>query len=94
MPTGSDPPWAGANNIDKECKMKSFLFANVPLSVVHFICFLIFKGFLGQPGNAVANALGAASEGIVWWLIMVLNSLVWGAVLSLFVFPFIRKIIK
>ena len=23
--------------------MKSFLFANVPLSVVHFICFLVFK---------------------------------------------------
>ena len=32
--------------------------------------------------------------GILWWVIMVLNSLVWGAVLSLFVFPFIRKIIK
>jgi len=25
---------------------------------------------------------------------MVLNSLVWGAVLSLFVFPFIRKVLK
>ena len=75
--------------------MKSFLFANVPLSAVRFILFLIFKGsFLGQPGYAVANALGAASGGVIWWLIMVVNSLVWGAVLSLFVFPLIRKILK
>ena len=74
--------------------MKSFLFANVPLSVVHFILFVIFGGFLGQPGYAVAGALGAASGGIIWWALMVVNSLVWGAVLSLFVFPFIRKILK
>jgi hypothetical protein len=75
--------------------MKSFLFANVPLSVVHFVLFLIFKGsFLGQPGYTVANAVGAAGEGILWWAVMVLNSLVWGAVLSLFVFPFIRKVLK
>ena len=74
--------------------MKSFLFANVPLSVVHFICFVLFKGFLGQPGYAVANALGASSGGIIWWVLMVVNSLVWGAVLSLFVFPFVRKVLK
>ena len=74
--------------------MKSFLFANVPLSVLHFVLFLIFKGFLGQPGYAVAGALGAASGGVLWWVLMVLNSLVWGAVLSLFVFPLLRKVIK
>ena len=74
--------------------MKAFLFANVPLSVLHFILFLIFKGFLGQPGFAVADALGASNGGIFWWVLMILNSLVWGAVLSLFVFPFIRKILK
>ena len=74
--------------------MKSFLFANVPLSVVHFICFLIFRGFLGQPGQVVADALGASAGGILWWVLMVVNSLVWGAVLSIFVFPFIRKILK
>ena len=39
--------------------MKSFLLANVPLSMLHFILFLIFKGFLGQPGFVVADALGA-----------------------------------
>ena len=74
--------------------MKSFLFANVPLSVVYFICFLIFKGFLGQPGYAVAGALGIAAGGILWWVLMVINSLVWGAVLSLFVFPLVRKLLK
>ena len=74
--------------------MKSFLFANVPLSVLHFVLFLVFKGFLGQPGYAVAGALGAASGGVLWWVLMVLNSLIWGAVLSLFVFPFLRKVIK
>ena len=75
--------------------MKSFLFANVPLSVVHFILFLIFKGsFLGQPGYLVADALGASSGGVLWWVLMVINSLVWGAVLSLVVFPFVRKILK
>ena len=29
--------------------MKSFLFANVPLSVVHFILFVIFVIFVGCP---------------------------------------------
>ena len=75
--------------------MKSFLFANVPLSIVHFVLFLLFQPcFLGQPGYAVAGALGAASGGVIWWALMVLNSLVWGAVLSIFVFPFLRKILK
>ena len=74
--------------------MKSFLFANVPLSMLHFILFLIFKGFLGQPGFAVADALGVSSGGMLWWVIMVLNSLVWGAVISLFILPFVRKILK
>ena len=74
--------------------MKSFLFANVPLSVLHFILFLIFGGFLGQPGFIVADALGAANGGVLWWVLMVLNSLVWGAVLSLFVFPLVRKLLK
>ena len=75
--------------------MKSFLFANIPLSVLHFVLFLVFKGsFLGQPGYLVADALGASSGGVLWWVLMVINSLVWGAVLSLFIFPFTRKVIK
>jgi len=74
--------------------MKSFLFANVPLSVLHFILFVIFGGFLGWPGTVVAGALSASAGGVLWWAVMVLNSLVWGAVLSIFVLPFIRKLIK
>lgn len=74
--------------------MKSFLFANIPLSIVHFVCFLVFKGFLGQPGYAVADALGASSGTVLWWVLMVVNSLVWGAVLSLFAFPLVRKLLK
>ena len=74
--------------------VKSFLFANVPLSMLHFILFLIFKGFLGQPGFFVADALGASNGGILWWVLMILNSLVWGAVLSIFVFPLLRRLLK
>ena len=74
--------------------MKSFLFANVPLSVVHFILFVIFGGFLGWPGTFVADALGASAGGVIWWALMVLNSLVWGAVISIFVFPILRRLIK
>lgn len=66
----------------------------MPLSVVHFVLFVIFGGFLGQSGHIVAGALGASAGGIIWWAIMMVNSLVWGAVLSHFVFPFIRKLIK
>ena len=74
--------------------MKSFLFANVPLSVVHFVLFVLFGGFLGWPGTVVAQTVGAAANGVLWWVVMVINSLVWGAVLSLFVLPFIRKLVK
>ena len=44
--------------------MKSFLFANVPLSIVHFVLFVIFGGFLGQPGATVAGAIGSHGEKI------------------------------
>ena len=74
--------------------MKAFLFANVPLSVLHFVLFVIFGRFLGQPGYILADALGASAGGILWWAVMVLNSLLWGAVLSLFVIPFLRKVLK
>ena len=74
--------------------MKSFLFADLSLSALHFVLFVLFKGFLGQPGYVVADVLGVSAGGILWWAIMVVNSLVWGAVLSLFVFPFIRKVLK
>ena len=74
--------------------LKSFLLANVPRSIVHFILFVLFGGFLGWPGTLVANALGASTSGILWWGVMVLNSLVWGATLSFFVIPFLRKVLQ
>ena len=74
--------------------VKSILFANVPLSVLHFILFLIFKGFLGEPGYRMAGALGASDGSFFWWVVMVFNSLIWGAVLSIIVFPILRKILK
>ena len=73
--------------------MKSFLFANIPLSVLHFILFVLFRGFLGWPGTIVAQALGAANGSILWWAVMVLNSLVWGAAISLFILPGLRKLL-
>ena len=81
--------------------IKAFLFANIPLSVVHFILFLVagsqgwsIRGILGQPGFWLTGLLGAASGGLIWWVLMVLNSLVWGAVISLFVIPLLRKLLK
>ncbi len=44
--------------------MESFLFASVPLSVVHFVLFVLFKGFLGQPGYIVADAVGAFADSL------------------------------
>ena len=42
----------------------------------------------------MANLLGAASGGLLYWALMVVNSLLWGAVLTLFVFPFLRRLFK
>ena len=75
-------------------QLKSFLFADVPLSILHFILFYFFRGFLGRPGTDLASAWGASEGGVAWWGIMVVNSLVWGAVLSLIVFPILRKLLK
>ena len=57
------------------------------------VCERKFVSSASEAG-VVADALGASAGGILWWVLMVVNSLVWGAVLSLFVFPFIRKILK
>ena len=75
-------------------QLKSFLFADVPLSILHFVLFYFFRGFLGRPGADLASACGAANEGALWWSFMVLNSLIWGAVLSLIIFPVLRKLLK
>lgn len=75
-------------------QLKSFLFADVPLSILHFVLFYFFRSFLGWPGTVLANACGATEGGVAWWGVMVINSLVWGAVLSLIVIPILRKVLK
>ena len=78
-----------------------FLFANVPLSVVHFVLLLLSRsnwpkldGILGQPGYWLNGVLGAANGGVLFWIIMALNSLLWGAVISVIIMPLLRKLFK
>lgn len=74
--------------------VKSFLFANLPLSIVHFILFVVLFDWLGHPGFWVAGILGATGGGILWWAIMVLNSLFWGGAITLVILPFLRKLFR
>jgi hypothetical protein len=74
--------------------MKSFLIADIPLSVAHFIYFIAFGGFLGQPGRIVANAIGASSGDALGWGLMMINSIAWGTLVALIIFPLIRKILN
>lgn len=82
--------------------IKAFLFANIPLSVAHFILLLIarsqgwsaLRDIIGQPGYFVCELLGASSGGPIWWAILVVNSLVWGGVITLFLIPAIKKMMK
>jgi len=69
----------------------SFLFANLPLSIAHFVLFLYVARWLGHPGFWVAKTLGAANGSILWWAIMVLNSLFWGGVITQIVLPLLKK---
>lgn len=83
-------------------KISGFLFTNVPLAIVHFVCFIlarregwtIIRKILGQPGFWAARILGASYGGILFWAVMVVNSLLWAAVLTLIVYPCFRKILK
>lgn len=74
--------------------MKSFLMADISLSVAHFICFIVFGGFLGEPGRTVANAIGASSGDALSWGLMMINSIVWGSLFALIIFPLLRKILN
>ena len=69
----------------------SFLFANLPLSIAHFVLFVYAVRWLGHPGFWVAKTLGAANGSILWWAIMVLNSLFWGGVVTQIVLPLLKK---
>lgn len=82
--------------------IKAFLFANIPLSAVHFVLLLIarsqgwreLRNLLGQPGYWVCDLLGVSAGGFLWWVVLVINSLVWGGAISLFVLPAIKKFMK
>ena len=69
----------------------AFLFANLPLSVAHFVLFVYVARWLGHPGFWVARTLGAANGSILWWTIMVLNSLFWGGVITQIVLPLLKR---
>jgi len=72
----------------------SFLFSNLPWSIVHFLLFKFVWRWLGYPGLWVARTLGASYGGILWWTIMVINSLFWGGCFTLIVIPFLKKSLK
>lgn len=83
-------------------KVKAFLFANIPISVAHFILFLLARDqrwtnvlkVVQQPAQWLADVLGASSGQPIWWALMVLNSLVWGGVIAIFIAPALKKLVK
>jgi len=74
--------------------IENFLFANLPWSIVHFLLFMFVWRCLGHPGYWVARTLGAAHGGVLWWTIMVFNSLLWGGCFTLIVIPLLKKSLK
>lgn len=72
----------------------SFLFANLPMSITHFVLFVYVARWLGHPGFWLANTLGAAHGGVLWWAVMVLNSLFWGGCITQIVLPLVKKLVK
>lgn len=71
-----------------------FLFSNLPLSVTHFVLFLYVWRWLGHPGFWLAKYLGAAQGSILWWAVMVFNSLFWSGCITLIVIPGLKKALK
>ena len=72
----------------------SFLFANLPLSITHFVLFMYVWRWLGHPGFWIAKTLGAVNGSILWWAVMVLNSLIWGGCVTQIVMPLLKKACK
>lgn len=81
-----------ARSIDDACTlMKMSLTSSGTITIIHFIlvllgandCATLFRkifNIIGQPGIWLNDAIGGAS--LVFWIIMVLNSILWGAVLG------------
>jgi len=72
----------------------SFLAANLPLAIAHFVLFKYVYRWLGHPGFWLARTLGASQGSILWWTVMVLNSLFWAGCLTLIVMPILKKLVK
>lgn len=64
------------------------------LGVTHFVLFRYVWRWLGYPGYLVARMLGAAQGSILWWAVMVLNSLLWAFIVALVVIPVLKKSLK
>ena len=64
------------------------------LSIAHFVLFRYVWSWLGQPGYLVAKLLGAAHGGFLWWVVMVLNSILWVFAITLLVIPALKKALK
>ncbi len=74
--------------------VSTFLFANVPLAIAHFVLFKYVWRWLGHPGFWLARTLGASQGGVLWWAIMVLNSLFWAGCITLIILPILKKSLK
>ncbi len=72
----------------------AFLFANLPLSIAHFVLFLYVFHWLGHPGFWVVKTLGIAHHGVLWWAVMVINSLFWGGCITQILIPLLKKSLK
>ena len=72
----------------------SFLFANLPLSIAHFVLFIYVARWLGHPGYWLARTLGAVNGSILWWAVMVINSLFWGGCITQILLPLLKKKFK
>ena len=72
--------------------IKSFFFANLPLSTIHFLLFVYVFRWLGHPGFWAAQQLGVAHGSVLWWAVMVVNSLFWGGCITHIILPLLKKL--
>ncbi|MGN0851749.1 MAG: hypothetical protein ACI4Q3_00040 [Kiritimatiellia bacterium] len=74
----------------------SFFLANLPVSVIHFMLFVYVRQchWLGHPGFWAACELGAPRGSVIWWAIMVVNSLFWGGCATFVIGPVLKKLVK
>ena len=64
------------------------------LGITHFVLFRFVWSWLGHPGYLAVRMLGASQGGILWWAVMVLNSILWAFAITLVVIPVLKKALK